>query len=276
MMRAVRRRLRIDTLIDSHVWLRRKEAQLASDKEIRQKAHELGVFQRFCAIKPFEVVEGSIQQPPPPAPDIGVEIVHGGVVGFELVCIDEISYLRGLNLMPESARLIAEFHQFLPAAERAAFDERYRDAMVHVHFVDTAGQRGVRRTLQPLFDALKSLPVGLTGPALEDQRTRVEGVQHVYISRHETFDGPDFTTPSSGMLTGLNIGALEGKLDMTYEFGGRPVELLAYAMEVSRQADDDAIKALLDERLPGSIYRRAWVFEHMLGKAVAHCRPAES
>jgi hypothetical protein len=75
------------------------------------------------------------------------------------------------------------------------------------------------------------------------------------------------------MLTGLNIGALEAKLDKTYE-SDRPVELLAYAMEVSRQADDDAIKALVDERMPGSSYRRVWVYEHMLGKATCHYRSA--
>ena len=245
---------------------------MPSEKEIRQKAHELALFELFCATKPFEIIEGSVTQPLPPAPDICVEIVGAELVGFELVCIDEPSYLRGLNLMPESARLLAEFHEGLAAAERASFDSLYSDALLHVHFVDTAGQRGVRRTLRRLFDALMRLPVGLKGPALEDHQTRVDGVQHVYISRHASFSGPEFSTPASGMLTGLNIGALEAKLDNTYELSGRPVELLVYAMEISRVADDEAIRALLDERMPGSSYRKVWVFEHMLGKAVCHHR----
>jgi hypothetical protein len=243
-----------------------------SEKEARQKSHELEVFRRFCTIKPFEIVKGTVTQPLPPAPDIGVEIVGDGVVGFELVCIDDISYLRGLNLMPESAKLIAEFHEMLTPAERAAFDGRYRDAMLHVHFVDTAGQRGVRRTLRPLFDALMGLPAGWCGPALNDQ-LRVAGVQHVYVSRHESFGGPEFGTPGGGMITGLNLHALEAKLDNAYENGGRPVELLAYAMEISRVADDEAIDALLDERMPASSYRRVWIYEHMQGKAKCHCRP---
>jgi hypothetical protein len=254
--------------------MRRQERLLPSEKELRKKAHELALFKRFCNIKPFEIVEGTLTQPPPPAPDIRVEILGNGFVGFELVCVDEPAYLRGLNLMPESARLLTDFYERrLSAGERSAFDERYRNAMLHVHFADTAGQRGVRRTLRPLFDALMRLPAGLQGPSLEDQLTRVDGVQYVYISRDESFSGPEFTTPTSGMLTGLNIGALEAKLDKTYE-SDRPVELLAYAMEVSRQADDDAIKALVDERMPGSSYRRVWVYEHMLGKATCHCRSA--
>src|SRR5450755_3240247 len=64
------------------------------------------------------------------------------------------------------------------AGERSAFDERYRNAMLHVHFADTARKRGVRRTLRPLFDALMRLPAGLQGPSLEDQLTRVDGVQY--------------------------------------------------------------------------------------------------
>jgi hypothetical protein len=126
------------------------------------------------------------------APDIRVEILGNGFIGFELVCVDEPAYLRGLNLMPESARLLTDFYERrLSAGERSAFDERYRNAMLHVHFADTAGQRGVRRTLRPLFDALMRLPAGPQGPSLEDQLTRVDGVQYVYISRDESFSGPE-------------------------------------------------------------------------------------
>lgn len=262
-------------MIDAHVWMRRQEARLTSEKERHQKSHERALFEKFCSIRPFEIIDGTLTQPPPPAPDICVEVVNDGLVGFELVCIDEVSYLRGLNLMPESAKLLADFHETLVPDRRAAFDKRYGDAMLHVHFIDTSGKRGVRRSLPALFDALLRLPAGINGPALEDQTTRVDGVQHVYISRDKSFKGPEFGTPSSGMLSGLNIGALEAKLDNAYELGDRPIELLAYAMEVSRQADDDAIKALLDARAADSSYRRIWIYEHMLGKAVCHCRPAK-
>lgn len=239
---------------------------------MRQKGHELEVFRRFCAIQPFEIVRATVVQLPPPAPDISVEIVGDGVVGFELVCIDDISYLRGLNLMPESAKLLTEFHGALSPGDRAAFDDRYRDAMLHVHFVDTAGQRGVRRTLRGLFEALINLPADFEGPALNNGRTRVAGIRHVFISRHKSFSGPEFGTPASGMVTGLNLAALEAKFDNTYENEGRPVELLAYAMEISRLADDEAIKSLLDRQLPKSSYRRVWIYEHMLGTAVCHHR----
>jgi hypothetical protein len=73
---------------------------LASDKEIRQKSIERGLFERFCGIKPFQIDEGTLTQPSPPAPDISVDVVSDGIVGFELVCIDEVSHIRGLNLMP--------------------------------------------------------------------------------------------------------------------------------------------------------------------------------
>ncbi len=247
---------------------------MASDKEIRQKSIERGLFERFCGIKPFAIVEGTLTQPPPPAPDISVDVVGDGIVGFELVCIDEVSHIRALNLMPESAKLITEFHAQLSPEKRAAFDERYGDALLRVYFVDTAGQRGVRRSLPLLFDALMEPPVGRIGRVL-DQRVRVEGVHCVHIVCDESFKGPEFNTDTGGLLTGLNIGALEAKFGKTYEFGG-PVDLLVYAMEISRQADDESIKALIDARMAASSYRNVWVFEHMLRQAVCHQRPSPS
>ena len=104
-----------------------------------------------------------------------------------------------------------------------------------------------------------------------DQGT-IPGLQHVYISRLESVAGPEFGTPSSGMIEGLNLAALESKLDNTYDNGGHPVDLLAYAMEISRQADDEAIKNLLDTRVRASSYRKVWVYEHMQGKAIAYQR----
>jgi hypothetical protein len=59
--------------------MRRQERRLSSEKELRQKAHELALFKRFCSIKPFEIVEGTLTQPPPPAPDIRVEILGNRV-----------------------------------------------------------------------------------------------------------------------------------------------------------------------------------------------------
>ena len=105
---------------------------MPSEKELRQKAHELGLFQRFCSINPFKIDAGSIAQPLPPAPDIKVKIRCEGTVGFELVNVDDIGYLRGLNLMPESSKILADFHESLGTVERAAFDAKYRDAMLHV------------------------------------------------------------------------------------------------------------------------------------------------
>jgi hypothetical protein len=176
--------------------------------------------------------------------------------------------------MPESGKLVGEYHAQLLPEERAAFDEHYGDALLRVHFADTAGQRGVRRSLPLLFDALMDLPVDLAGRAL-DQGVRVDGVHYVHIVRDESFKGPEFNMDTGGLLTGLNIGALEAKFGRTYEFGG-PVDLLVYAMEISRQSDDESIKALIDARMPASSYRNVWVFEHMLRQAVCHQRPSAS
>jgi hypothetical protein len=63
--------------------MRRQERSLPSEKELRQKAHELALFKRFCSIKAFEIVEGTLTQPPPSAPDIRVEIPGEGLIGFD-------------------------------------------------------------------------------------------------------------------------------------------------------------------------------------------------
>jgi hypothetical protein len=123
-MRVLRQRCKIHTLIDAHMWLRCREVPLASENELRQKSIERGLFERFCGIKPFEIAEATLTQPPPPGPDFSVDVIGDGIVGFELVSIDEVSHIHGLILMPKSAKLIAEFHAQLPTERRIAFDER--------------------------------------------------------------------------------------------------------------------------------------------------------
>ena len=159
--------------------MRRQERRLPSEKELRQKAHELALFKRFCNIKPFDIVEGTLTQPPPPEPDIRVEIVGDGLIGFELVCIDEPAYLRALNLMPESARVLTDFYEHLSTDERAAFDERYRDAMLHLHFVDTAGQRGVRRS--DLMDFGMSVELSTKGFRRRSEFRRIDESMHLKL-----------------------------------------------------------------------------------------------
>jgi hypothetical protein len=69
----------------------------------------------------------------------------------------------------------------------------------------------------------------------------------------------------------LNLAKLEEKLGKTYQ-SDAPIELLAYAAEISRMSDDARIPEILDQMMPDSVYRRVWIFEQLLRKATCHVR----
>jgi hypothetical protein len=64
---------------------------------------------------------------------------------------------------------------------------------------------------------------------------------------------------------------LEQKLGKRYE-SDVPVELLAYAAEISRASDDESIPEILNRLMPDSVYRRVWIFEQLLRRAKCYQR----
>jgi hypothetical protein len=214
----------------------------------RRKLFERAAFERYCDAREIEILDGTFEQPPDPAPDIRVTIIGEGPVAFELVCLDDDAGQERLNLMSDSRALTRHYHLEMAPVLRAAFDTAFGDAIMMIAFVSTSGKRGVRKALPGLFEMLMQLPLRATG----HHRIPADGIEYVHIARDRSIQGPEFTTSSSGFVGSLNLAKLEEKLGNSYE-SDAPNELLAYAAEISRASDDDKIPEILN-RLDAELY----------------------
>jgi hypothetical protein len=237
----------------------------------RRKLFERAAFERFCDASELQILDGTFEQPPDPAPDIRATIVGQGPIAFELVCLDDDASQERLNLMGDAQALTLQYHQALHPDRRAAFDTAFGDAYMMIAFLSTSGKRGVRKALPALFETLMRLPKGAKGQVLNHYSVRAEGVERVNIARDSSIQGPEFTTSTGGFVGSLNLAKLEEKLGKTYQ-SDAPIELLAYAAEISRMSDDARIPEILDQMMPDSVYRRVWIFEQLLRKATCHVR----
>jgi hypothetical protein len=238
----------------------------------RTRLFELATFQRFCNACDLEIAPGAaVQQLEPPAPDILATIVGQGPIAFELVCLDDDASQERLNLMADAQSLTRQYHRELEPGRRAAFDAAFGDALMMIAFVPTSGKRGVRKALPGLFEALMRLSPGAKGQAFGYDNAPPDGVERVNIARDSSIDGAEFTMLTGGYVGPLNLAKLEEKLGKTYQ-SDAPVELLAYAAEISRQSDDEEIPQILDRLMPDSAYRRVWIFEQLQRKAICHVR----
>jgi hypothetical protein len=239
--------------------------------EDRRKLFERGAFERFCDAREVKILDGSIEQPPAPAPDIRATIIGEGPCVYELVCLDDDASQERLNLMGDARALTRQFHQALNADRRVAFDAAFGHAYMMIAFVPTSGKRGVRKALPGLFEALMQLPLGTTGQVFNKFPNPPPGIERVHIVHDPSIREPEFTTSTGGFVGTLNLAKLEEKLGKTY-VSDAPIELLAYAAEVSHQSDDDSIREIVDRMMPKSIYRRVWIFEQLLGRVMCHQR----
>lgn len=239
----------------------------------RRKLFERAAFERFCDAREVQIQDGTLEQPPAPAPDIQATIVGEGPGAYELVCLDDDASQERMNLMADARALTRQYHQALDPDRLAAFNAAFGDAYMMIAFVPTSGKRGVRKALPGLFEALMQLPPGMNGQVFDKFPARPpDGVERVHIVHNGSIQGPEFTTSTGGFVGTLNLAKLEEKLGKTY-MSGAPIELLAYAAEISHQSDDDKIREILDRMMPGSVYRRVWISEQLLGRATCYVRP---
>jgi hypothetical protein len=239
----------------------------------RRKLFESAAFGRFCGACELEIEPGTLQQLEPPAPDIQATIVGNGPVAFELVCLDDDAYQERFNLMGDAQALTRRYHREMDPNHRAAFDAAFGDAYLMITFVSTAGKRGVRKALPGLFEMLMKLPPGTKGMVFDQHSFRPDGVERLNIARDPSILAPEFTTSSGGMVAPLNLAKLKEKLGNKYQ-SDVPVELLAYAAQMSRQSDEDSISGILNQLVPMSQFRRVWIFEELLRRATCYERPA--
>jgi hypothetical protein len=235
-----------------------------------KSAHERRVFVEFCAAR--GITPGHITQPDPP--DIVAEFNGDGSTAFELVRLNHTDEIVSLNMLVESSSFLAQQFALLPAAQHARLSAMYDDAHVLLQFSPAANPGQRKQALPFVWTLLETRAAGAKGYFFNKSVTLFPTcmpsyLDMVYVSRLARHTGgPLFNTQSASYAYPAQIVRVIDKLQKPYSCA-EPLELLAYADrgELSSANDLPALREAVKVHLPGSAFRRVWVFEEMLRRA---------
>ncbi len=236
---------------------------LMTDESTRKAKRELDVFRRFVSITALAIDPDSIRNRVPPAPDILCRHNTDGLVAFELVQLIDHGFASRCGNQSDIQDVLGSHYEQLEDERKAAFDQRYGNAMLYFRFKCKTTGAKVRGNIAAMFSELSDLPDAFEGIVATFKAKRVEEfLKSVSISRG-AFNGPEFVVENIGGIGNSTIPAIKKKLTKTYTTE-HPIELLGYL-------DDAAMLPLqlligrTEEFLNGlpdlGPFRRIWVVD---------------
>lgn len=125
---------------------------------ISKQVRELRTFETLARVIDWKIVPGSIQQPPPPQPDILCEVVGRGPVAVELVSLDdEETNLRLSNMFSRRAAWARALSRWPEARQRRLRDD-LQNAYVSLNVAEELGPRDRAEILYILQQVLIERP----------------------------------------------------------------------------------------------------------------------
>jgi hypothetical protein len=238
---------------------------MSADSITNKRDHELRTFEEFCAAARLTIVPGTIVQPDPPAPDLSAEFELLGRTAFELVRLNHPDQLTRLSLMHLTPQFLANAFTALPVEMHARLSSMYADGIITVHFRGAVNFGERRRALPFVWDTLASQPAGFVGKVDLWQLSAPEAIELIWVNRGKTFGTPYFKTQTAGYVLPLAVDRVGEKLQKHYQCA-EPLELLAYVHwgELAHANAADEIAAVVERHLPGSQFRRVWVYEGLI------------
>ena len=152
---------------------------------------------------------------------------------------------------------VTERHQALMA--------KYIDAYITIDFHGAATLAHRRKALPFVWEVLDGLPYGHRGKVDLYYMNAPAELAMIYVSRIKTDGRPYFRSQTMGYVLPLRAQEIAGKLQKHYETA-EPLELLAYIEngEMAHLNAEREITEIVNRWLPGSQFRRVWVYEGLL------------
>ncbi len=231
--------------------------------DLKQKA-ERATFEQFCDAAALTIVPGTLQQLPPPAPDVLVELAGVGPVGFELVRLNDPEQMIRHSLLYKVPRLLEAALANLPDTQRVALHHKYRDGHITVAFKSGASVTDCKRALPFVWKELEAAPDGYSGRIDLWGKRAPPKLETIWISRIVTGGRPRFKSFAFGYVLPRRHEEIARKLKKRCACDA-PLELLAYVDlgELAHVNAETEIRDVVNRWLPGSQFRRVWVYEGM-------------
>jgi hypothetical protein len=230
--------------------------------KLTKQERERRIFEELAQLAGLQVAPDSISQPDPP--DIVCEIVAHGPLAVELVAIDAPETRSRLDNMSTTDEAWSRALTAWPTKSQARLLGETVDVFFSVVFSNKAGARDRTKALRAIQEFLLQHP-GHTGVVPPEVVGRHLGVTSATIHRGHVTRGPKFSHFSTGPWLPPQVSKVAEKLRPgRYERSDIPMELFAYAIHDEPDLSVGSLEQLQNvivERLPGSVFRRARVFD---------------
>jgi hypothetical protein len=230
-----------------------------------QDVRELQIFSLFAQVCPLAIRSESIEKRQPCEPDILCETSEGSVA-FEMgESIDEDFARQAADIEIQSQ--LEDAFRNLPSSDCSELRNRLGNARVTVLWHPQVSKQKRRNAILPILKSLQHVSPSFTGihrleAILRKRKAKERVIEGVIIVRDNSSGGPYFDQPPSGWLDDPTLNLVEQKFDKEY-ISSTPIELLIYYQlpPVLPERLWSELRALLEQCLQNSRFRRVWVFD---------------
>lgn len=234
---------------------------MVANRNAVKEERERAIFSEFAEAVGLQVIAGTLQSRQSPEPDVLCEIRGSGLVAFELVELIDQDLQERLTTLRRFDRLLRDYPNEIPDADRAQFQQKYADAAIGVTF-KLLPLRQLKAFLPELFRWLRQdVPPDASSLELDLPATLRAAFARVAVQRPMPL--LDISATSSGYLADPTFDSVREKLQVKRYATPHPKELLAFTtfdlllpMDVWQPKFEQPLIALLN----ASTFQRLWVF----------------
>lgn len=240
-------------------------------RKLTKEEEERKTFEFLVSLTAMVVVPGSIQQNPPPSPDIECQIEGMGPMAFELVALDAEYTRTRLNQWRATREIWDRALRSWPEKEQKMLLADCGNISLSLSIDEKTGTKARTEIMKEIQARLLTKEAGFKGELFEQDDDYPEGLEGARTFRDEITDGPRIYAPSAGPWLAPQIDKIREKLAEKNYRTERPLELIAYATHDEADGHVNSL-AMIDEcvqrHLAGSRFRRVWVFNRHFGQLV--------
>lgn len=247
--------------------------------KLTKAQEERATFEFLVSLTAMVVVPDSIQQNPPPSPDIECQIEHIGPVAFELVALDAEDTRTRLSLWRATREIWDRALRTWPEEEQKMLLADCSNISLSLSIDEKATSKVRIEIMREIQARLLAKGAGFKGKLFEQDDDSPEGLEGARAFRDEITNGPRIYAPSAGSWLAPQVDKIREKLAEKNYRTERPLELIAYATHDEADAHVNSLP-MIDEcvqrHLPGSRFRRVWVFNRHFRQLVYVYPPVDT
>jgi hypothetical protein len=244
------------------------------------ESNELQAFVAFARAARLPL-EGYIEEPRPPAPDI-LARVAGKPTAYEVTEAVEPEFAKKLSAIVRTPRLIREVYATLGQERRQAMEESHRGKVIGICFRDDVSLNRREQLLPGVFDFVQRVDALVGARNVDRIEDPLPEVHHISMSRFRANGIHWEADATAGWIdpeAALRERLIVKMTNKSYK-SEHPMELIVYFWrEVTPPLETGWIEAMQEvarARLANSPFRRVWLYDDWTKRASQLAEAANS